>query len=136
MHVLVRDCNNVGQLSAFIQAHNNHMASPAAAGSSRKRKRVVLSLEDKLKICDLAESGRSGSIIRHTNEHYCSFLSQTGRKRLQTFEQTKISDELIPKVCECSLMSVIRTFHLSELSQSHCVRISDFLLYIQQSSSS
>ena len=27
-------------------------------------------------------------------------------------------------------MSVIRIFHLSELSQSHCVRISDFLLYI------
>ena len=26
-------------------------------------------------------------------------------------------------------MSVIRTFHLSELSQSHRVRISDFLLY-------
>ena len=105
------------------------MASPATAGSSRKRKRVVLSIEDKLKICDLAESERSWSIIRHTNEHYCSFLSQTVRKRLQTFEQTKINDYLVPKVCECSLMSVIRTFHLSKLSQSHRVRISEFLLY-------
>ena len=92
MHVVVRDYNNVGQLSAFIQAHTNHMASSATTGSSRKRKRVVLSIEDKLKICDLAESERSWSIIRHTNEHYCSFLSQTVRKRLQTFEQTKISD--------------------------------------------
>ena len=89
MHAVVRDYNNVGQLSAFIQAHTNHMASPATTSSSRKRKRVVLSIEDKLKICDLAESERSWSII---NEHYCSFLSQTVRKRLQTFEQTKISD--------------------------------------------
>ena len=65
-----------------------------ATGSSRKWKRVVLSIEDKLKnlICDLAESGRCWSTIRHTNEHYCSFLSETARKRLQTFEQTKISD--------------------------------------------
>ena len=73
------------------------MASLAAAGSSRKRKRVVLSIEDKLKICDLAESGRSWLTIRHTNEHYCSFQSQTARKRLQTFEQTKISEYLYPK---------------------------------------
>ena len=49
--------------SAFIQAHINHMASSAATGSSRKRKRVVLSIEDKLKICDLAESGRLMSIL-------------------------------------------------------------------------
>ena len=54
-----------------LNAHINHMASPAAAGSSGKRKRVVLSIEDKLKIWDLAESGRSWSTIRHTNEHYC-----------------------------------------------------------------
>ena len=32
-----------------------------------KRNRVVLSIEDKLKICDLVESGRSWSIIGHTN---------------------------------------------------------------------
>ena len=72
----------VGQLSAFIQAHTNHMASPATAGSSRKRKRVVLSIEDKLKMCDLAESGRCWSKITHINEHYCSFLSQSAIKRL------------------------------------------------------
>ena len=38
----------VGQLSAFIQAHTNHMASPATTGSSRKRKSYVLFIEDKL----------------------------------------------------------------------------------------
>ena len=54
-----RVSHNVGQLSAFIQAHTNHMASPAATGNSRKRKSFVLSIDDKLKICDLAESGRS-----------------------------------------------------------------------------
>ena len=54
--------NNVCQLSAFIQAHTNHMASSAATGSVRKRKRVVLSIEEKLKIRDLAESGKPMSI--------------------------------------------------------------------------
>ena len=68
------------------------MASLAAAGCSRKRKSFVLSIEDKLKIYDLAESGRSWSTIRHTNKLYCSFLSQTARTRLQTFQPTKISD--------------------------------------------
>ena len=38
------------------------MASSAATGSVRKRKRVVLSIEDKLKIRDLAESGKPMSI--------------------------------------------------------------------------
>ena len=35
-------------------------------------------------------------------------------------------------VCECSLMSVLLIFHLSELSQSHCVQISDFLLVMSR----
>ena len=48
-----------------MQAQTNHMAFSAATGSSKKKKRVVLPIEDKLKICDLAESGASG-ISRHS----------------------------------------------------------------------
>ena len=81
-------------------------ACSSSAASGKKRKRVVLTIEDKLKICDLVKNGRSMSsaaaelhVIIHCNSWYL-------------------------------ITSPIRTFHLSEPLQSQHVRISDSLLYV------
>ena len=76
----------------YTSTYQPHGFSSYCWQFQEKEKLHVLSIEGKLKICDLAESGRCWSTITHTNEHYGSFLSPSARKRLQTFEQTKISD--------------------------------------------
>ena len=90
------------------------MASPAAAGSSRKRKRVVLSIEDKLKICDLAESGRSlTSIATNFNTAKATVHGIVKSKdKLRAFV-TEIQDgDCIKKRC------IVRRANLEELDKA------------------
>ena len=74
-------------------------ACSSSAASGKKRKRVVLTIEDKLKICDLVKNGRSLTSVA------------------AEFNVGKVN------------RSLIRTFHLSESLRSQRVRISDTLLY-------
>ena len=75
-------------------------ACSSSAASGKKRKRVVLTIEDKLKICDLVKNGRSLTSVA------------------AEFNVEKVN------------RSLIRTFHLSESLRSQRVRISDTLLYM------
>ena len=78
-------------------------ACSSSAASGKKRKRVVLTIEDKLKICDLVKNGRSLTSVA------------------AEFNVGKVN------------RSLIRTFHLSESLRSQRVRISDTLLYLVNS---
>jgi IS30 family transposase len=126
-------------------------ACSSSAASGKKRKRVVLTIEDKLKICDLVKNGRSMTSAAAEFNVGKSTVHDIvkNQAKLQTF-LTEIQDgdcikkrrivrranlEALDKavylwfVQQRCITSLIRTFHLSEPLQSQHVRISDSLLY-------
>ena len=90
MHYALYSCDRSEMATAFS----------SSAASGKKRKRVVLTIEDKLNICDLVKNGRSLTSVA------------------AEFNVGKVN------------RSLNRTFHLSESLRSQRVRISDTLLYI------
>ena len=54
---LLLDSLRVHSISCAMATAGSSSAAAAAAG--KKRKRIVLTIEDKLKVCDLVQNGRS-----------------------------------------------------------------------------
>ena len=95
---------------AFYSCDRSGMATAcsSSAASGKKRKKVVLTIEEKLKICDLVKNGRSlTSVVAELN---------VGKSTVHYMVKNKAK---------------LQTF-LTEIQDADCIKMKGYLWFVQQ----